>query len=175
MRLFISVDLPKKVEEQIIRLQSKLPEFVGKKTEPGNLHLTLKFIGDAGIEKIGIIKEKLSKIKLKKFNAEIDSIGIFSKSFIKIVWLHVSNCDDLQKEIDNSLEGLFPKEERFMSHLTIARVKKIPNKDEFLRQIKIVEVPKIKFEVNKFSLNQSILRTEGPKYNSLAEFNLEDK
>ena len=46
MRTFIAVDIPENVKEEIIKIQDKLPEFVGKLTELENLHLTLKFLGE---------------------------------------------------------------------------------------------------------------------------------
>ncbi|RLG16235.1 RNA 2',3'-cyclic phosphodiesterase, partial [Candidatus Pacearchaeota archaeon] len=43
MRTFISIDIPEKVRKEIIKIQNELSDFKGKKTEPENLHLTLKF------------------------------------------------------------------------------------------------------------------------------------
>ncbi len=45
MRCFISIDLPEKIIQEIKKIQEELPEFIGKKTETENLHLTLKFLG----------------------------------------------------------------------------------------------------------------------------------
>ncbi len=38
MRTFISVDMPKEVKEEIKKIQDKLLNFFGKKTEFENLH-----------------------------------------------------------------------------------------------------------------------------------------
>ena len=46
MRCFISIDIPKEIRDKIKKIQEQLPEFVGKKTEQENLHLTLKFLGE---------------------------------------------------------------------------------------------------------------------------------
>lgn len=172
MRTFISIDLPNEIKNQIIKIQSQLPEFHGKKTEPENLHLTLKFLGEIGEEKVEQIKEKLKEIKFNKFQTEIDSIGIFSPKFVKIIWLHLSNCDELQKEIDNILEKLFEKEKRFMSHLTIARVKLINNKNDFLKKINEMKIEPIKFSVDNFRLKKSVLEKQGPKYETIEEYKL---
>ena len=45
------------------------------------------------------------------------------------MWVKLDYCDILQKEVDKALEGIFEKEERFMPHLTIARVKSVNNKE----------------------------------------------
>ncbi len=172
MRTFISIDIPENVKGAIREIQEKLPDFRGKKTEPENLHLTLKFLGEVNENKIEEIKRKLREIKFKKFEAEIDSIGVFSENFVRIVWLHIKNCDDLQKEIDEKLEKLFEKEKRFMSHLTIARVKNVKDKKAFIEQIKKIEIPKINFPVHSFMLKKSTLTEKGPIYKILEEYKL---
>ena len=173
MRCFISIDMPEKVREGIREIQENLPNFIGKKTELENLHLTLKFLGEIDEKKLEEVKKKLKEINSKKFETEIDSIGVFSEKFIKIVWLHLTGCEELQKEIDEKLKDLFDKEKRFMSHLTIARVKNIKDKRKFLEGLKEIKIPKIKFAVDNFRLKESVLRRKGPKYEILAEYELE--
>ncbi len=172
IRAFISVDIPDGVKKQITKIQDSLPEFLGKKTEKENLHLTLKFLGEIDEEKAGLVKEKLRSIKIKKFESVIDEIGVFSEHFIRIVWIHMGGCDKLQKEIDNALEGLFEKERRFMSHLTIARIKKIRNKKEFLDNLSKIKIKESRFIVDKFYLMKSDLNRNGPVYSVLEEFPL---
>lgn len=170
MRTFISIDIPEELKKEIRKIQEKLPEFRGKFIEPENLHLTLKFLGEISEEKVEEIRRRLSEIKFRKFESEIDSIGVFSENFIKIVWLHLTNCDALQRDVDKKLDNLFKKEERFMSHLTIARVKAIRDKREFLKELRQMEVPKIKFIVQNFKLKKSILTKQGAIYETLEEY-----
>src|SRR3989338_347573 len=118
MRAFIAVDIPEKIKREIVKIQNSLPEFKGKTTEPENLHLTLKFLGEVNQEALEKVKNKLKSIKFEQFETEIDSIGTFNA---RIVWLHMAGCEELQRKIDGSLKGLFLPEKRFMSHLTIAR------------------------------------------------------
>lgn len=164
MRCFISIDIPENIKEEIKKIQEQLPDFTGKKIESENLHLTLKFLGEINDDKLEEIKKRLVNIKFKKFEAEINSIGVFSEKIIRIVWMHLTNCDGLQKEIDKSLKGIFESEQRFMSHLTIARVKNIKNKKEFLEKLDKVKIPKIKFAVDNFKLKSSALKKECPVY-----------
>jgi len=173
MRTFISIDISEKIKKEILKIQEKLPEFAGKKTEFENLHLTLKFLGEIDDEKAKKVIEKLKEIKLKSFETKIDSIGVFSENFIRIVWLHLTNCEELQKEIDEKLKDLFEKEERFMGHLTIARVKKIDDKKKFLQELKKIKIPEINFVVKKFNLKKSMLTPDGPVYEDLEVCELE--
>jgi len=171
-RCFISIELPELVREKIKKIQDILPEFKGKKTELANLHLTLKFLGEIDDEKIEKVREKLREIRYRRFEAGIDALGVFSPKFVKIVWLHLTNCDELQRQIDNSLKDLFEKERRFMGHVTIARVKNIKDKKEFLEKIKKIKVPEMRFCVSEFKLRQSILKPEGPEYRDIETYNL---
>lgn len=172
MRTFISVNIPEEIRKEIEKIQDFLPEFFGKKTEVENLHLTLKFLGEIKEQKIGEVKEKLREIKIEKFRTEIDEIGVFSEEFIRIVWLHMEDCDNLQKQIDNALKNLFEPEKRFMSHLTIARIKKVKDKERFLQDLEKIKIEKIKFKIDKFYLMKSELTAEGPRYSVLEEYNL---
>ncbi len=172
MRCFISINLPEEVAKKIIGIQDELPEFHGKKTESKNLHLTLKFLGEINEEKVKEIKEKLKEINFSKFESEIDELGVFSEKFIKIIWLHLTNCDELQKRIDKKLKDLFEPEKRFMSHLTIARVKSVKNKKNFLTELKKIKISYAGFIVDKFYLMKSELGEKGSRYEIIGEYNL---
>ncbi len=172
MRVFIAINFPEEIREEIKKIQESLPDFVGKKTETENLHLTFKFLGDVEESDLSAIKERLKKVNERVFTAEINSTGMFSKEFIKIVWLHLSNCEALQIGIDESLSDMFPKEKRFMSHVTIARIKKIPDRDSFLKKIEILKTKKLSFPVESFSLMKSELTSSGPIYSIVEEYKL---
>lgn len=173
IRTFISIDLPKKVQKEMKKLQDKLPGFEGKRTDLENLHLTLKFLGEIDEEKIGEVKDRLKKVRFRKFESEIDEMGVFSPKFVKIVWVHLRNCNRLQKLVDESLEGLFPKEERFMSHVTIARVKYLKNKNYFLGELDKIKIQAgLKFKVNNFELKKSTLTPDGPIFETLERYTL---
>jgi len=170
MRTFIAIEFSEEIKEQIVKIQRTLPEFKGKITEKENLHLTLKFLGEVDEKILDEIKKRLREIKLKSFETEIKDIGMFSD---RIVWLSIKNCDELQKQIDKNLSGLFEEEKRFMGHLTIARVKSIKNKKEFLDKLNKIIIPKMKFEIKNFNLKKSILREKGPIYEDIEIYNLE--
>lgn len=170
MRCFISIDIPERIKRKIQIVQEQLPEFLGKKTEAENLHLTLKFLGEINKEELEKVKKKLSDMKFEKFETQADSIGFFSEDFIRIIWLHLTNCEKLQKYLDKELKDLFEPEKRFMSHLTIARVKNIKDKKGFLEDLKKVKMSEIKFVVDKFRLKESILTSSGPEYKILGEY-----
>jgi len=172
-RLFISVDIPKNIAEEIKKIQEQLPEFKGKKTETENLHLTLKFLGYVEEKKLNEIKKNLKKIKSKKFDTVISEIGVFPPYQVRIVWLKMGGVENLQREIDDSLKDLFEEERRFMGHLTIARVKSVEDRKAFLEELKKIKIPPdFGFEVKNFKLKKSTLSSKGPVYEAIEEYGL---
>ena len=170
MRCFIGIDLSSSAIKEIKKLQNIIePHFTGKITESKNLHLTLKFLGEINNDTLKKVKKKLSIIKSQSLKLYLDKLGVFSKKFVKIVWVKVSNVS-LQKLIDNSLADIFEKEWRFMGHITIARVKNLKNKSSFLELINKTNVNKVSFMVTEFYLKESILRNEGPVYKVISTY-----
>lgn len=177
MRAFIAIELGKECIEEILRIQKLLRKrvfFNGKYTESENLHLTLKFLGEISEEQAIEVKKRLSLIKFNEFSAELGEVGVFSPDFVKIIWVKLDGKKiwKLQKEADEKLKNLFPAEARFMSHVTIARVKNVGDKKGFLEYLKSVKPRKIKFKVNNFILKKSELLPEGPVYNDIEEYRL---
>lgn len=173
MRLFIALELPEEAKKEILRLQDLLPEFKGKKTEKENLHLTLKFLGEVEPENLIKIKEALRKIKMPKFKSSLGELGVFSPKHVKIIWARIKGAEKLQEEIDKQLVLLFPKENRFMGHVTIGRVRALGERKDFLEKIKNIKTKWMEFEVSKFVLKKSILG-EQVVYEDLEEFELVD-
>lgn len=81
-----------------------------------------------------------------------------------------SDIPNLQKQIDESLKNIFKPEERFMSHLTIARIKYVKDSKDFNTYIKNIKLPKIQFSIDNFKLKQSELNLLGPIYTTLNEY-----
>ncbi|MFW6283740.1 MAG: RNA 2',3'-cyclic phosphodiesterase [Minisyncoccales bacterium] len=172
-RVFISIDIPETIKEKINEIQLMLPDFKGKLTEKENLHLTLKFLGEQNLETIEKIKEKLKETEFNRFDCKIDDIGVFSEKYIRIIWLKIKGAEDLQKIIDEKISEVgINKEKRFMSHLTIARVKNLKNKKEFLEKIRKIKIPELGFSVEEFKLKESVLKPEGPYYKTIRGFYL---
>ena len=177
IRAFICIDLPDEIIKEITRVQQVLntQKFTGKLTEPENLHLTLKFLGEINAETLEKVQSALKKIKIPQFRAKLLQTGAFVyRKSPRIVWIKVGGKEifELQKQIDDALFTMFPKEERFMSHLTIARVKYVKNKKDFIDYIKDLSVKPISFPVNSFELKSSELTSLSPTYKTIKTYNL---
>jgi len=173
MRAFISLELDEEAKQEILRIQKEIKKsdlFEGKLTEKGNLHLTLKFLGEIEEETLERTKEKLKEIKFKSFDAELGEIGIFSD---RILWVKLEGkAIELQEEIDEKLKEIFKREARFMSHITIARIKKIMDKKNLFLFFKRFRAGKIKINIDRFLLKSSKLTPEGPIYEPIEEYKL---
>ena len=170
MRCFIGIELSLEATKEIERLQKIIkPHFVGKITSSKNLHLTLKFLGEIEDATLNKVKKKLSTIEHQSFELILNGLGVFSQQFIKMVWVKVSTVS-LQPLIDNYLKDIFQPEHRFMGHITIARVKKLKDKDAFLKLINSTNINMITFIVREFHLKESILTKEGPIYKVINKY-----
>ncbi len=175
MRTFICIDFPEEIIKEVSRIQESLSKykFTGKTTEPENLHLTLKFLGEIDEERLDKVKEALSRIKFKEFEAKLEKAGTFKiRGNPKITWIKIGGKGifELQKEIDESIKNLFPLENRFMSHLTIARIKYVKDKKEFEKFIKNIHPKKLSFKISKFYLKKSELKPLGPIYTTIEKY-----
>ena len=177
-RCFIAIEFSDDVIKEIARIQELLAKtkFTGKVTELENLHLTLKFLGEIDDKKIEEVKKKLKEIKLSSMKLKLGKIGTFSiHGNPNIIWVKVEGKEiyELQKKIDDSLGDLFKPEERFMSHLTIARIKYVKDKKGFLEHIDSIHVKPIEFDVSSFKLKKSELKPIGPVYMDLESYESE--
>jgi len=169
-RVFIGFFLPEDIKRDVLEIQRKIPPFRGKLVEEDNLHLTLKFLGEISEKDLNEVKEILKRVHFRKIECSIESLGFFSESFVRIVCIYLKNSEDLQREVDEALKDLFKTENRFMSHLTIARIKSVRNKNEFIEKLKKINFDKVSFFIKEICLIKSELKKEGPEYEILDRY-----
>ena len=175
IRSFVSIDFDNnEVVKEIARVQSEVfkRKFQGKLTELEKLHLTLKFLGKIDDNRLEGVRERLRNVKFEEMSLILGKVGTFNfRGNPRIVWIEIlGDSFPLQKKIDEALEGLFEKEERFMSHLTIARVKYVKDKKGFIECVSKIKAKEIRFKVDNFRLKKRELKKLGPVYETLEEF-----
>ncbi|MDP1728899.1 MAG: RNA 2',3'-cyclic phosphodiesterase [archaeon] len=176
-RTFIAIDFPDEIIKEVARIGEVLgkKKFTGKLTELENLHLTLKFLGEIDEKKMEEVRARLKEAKVEEMDLKLGEIGVFGiRGSPRIVWIKIEGKQiwDLQKRIDEALkgEGMFEPEERFMSHLTIARVKYVKDKKGFIDAVKGMKVKDIKFKIDSFELKSSELKPLGPVYRTIEKY-----
>lgn len=170
-RCFVSLTLPRNIIDEIVNLQNRIKQaglIGGKYTTPSNIHLTLKFLGEITDEQIHWVDQALSQITVEPFNVKLGVAGVFSKRHIRIIWMHLIGAEAIQKQVDNALSERFKTEERFMSHITMARVKYLKQENSrVLTYLDELSYEPHEATINSFILKKSVLTPKGPIYENL--------
>ncbi|RME54353.1 RNA 2',3'-cyclic phosphodiesterase [Candidatus Woesearchaeota archaeon] len=176
MRLFVAVDVSKEVKDHVYEIQHQMTSGLAKVSwvPKSNLHLTLKFLGEVSDVLVDEVKKRLSLVKFEPFKLTLTHLGFFpSKEYVRVMWIGINpehKMIELQQKVDAELLDLFPQEQKFVSHLTIGRVKFIKKKKEYMKIIESVKVKNIEFEVKGFKLMRSTLRRGSPQYDEIASY-----
>lgn len=184
IRSFIAIPLP-------VEIQSKLEEFTRttnvtqrngfRPVKSCNIHLTLKFLGDATPEQIQSVRAYLEDIVQVQnpFCITFEGIGAFPNWYQpRVIWVGIqapSVLERLFNIIDQSTVKLgFPSEGRkFSPHLTLARVNSSMADPQFSRVIQTLKslAPEPKFgemTASHIHLYKSDLQPGGPVYSVLS-------
>jgi len=181
-RLFVAIDLDDSLKEAITELYGLFPhDFIKAKfTAKENLHVTLKFIGEWPFNDINDVIEALNCIPSSHspFDLELRGLGGFPNSHNpRIIWTGGKSPQmiDLAKDIDEALHRIGVRKEKreFSTHITIARVKNIFNRNGVNDIIQkngdgLIGVQK----VDSFCLKKSELTPKGPIYSDVEVFEL---
>src|SRR5271168_1477599 len=126
MRLFVALDLPWEVKEQLSELSCDIPGARWVPTE--NFHLTLRFIGEASRLQAEEIDLALATLRGRSFSFSLSGVGWFEKAGrVSTLWAGVERNDDLarlQAKVETALHriGLPTERRRFTPHVALARM-----------------------------------------------------
>ena len=180
-RLFISLNLPVDIIEQIILIRDEIWGDKNLKWEPKEkLHLTIKFIGDVSSQIIDDISNELAFIEnYSSIKCEIKNFGFFYRdNKPKILWVGLETdvfLKRLIKELNDRLNKFsIPIEKRkFNPHITLLRIKNDPG-NNFVNNFKNFTFKPILFKANSISLYKSILHPEGSIYSEIKNYKLKE-
>jgi RNA 2',3'-cyclic 3'-phosphodiesterase len=136
-RVFCAIELPslviEKISEHIMRLRAAAPDSPASWSRPENVHLTLKFIGEIGQNRVADLSQAAAAAVagFSPFEILIKNTGSFPKQGTpRVFWIGVDDYSEKLKQLQGKLEDEcvqlgFAKEARtFNPHLTIARGRK---------------------------------------------------
>jgi 2'-5' RNA ligase len=168
-RLFIAVDLPEEVTDQVGRLCAGLPAI--RWCDPDQLHLTVRFVGEVAHDVFYEIGEALSAVALHPFELRLKGLGMFPpRGAPHTLWVGVADSEglvQLKRRVDRVVEhaGVEPERRKFQPHVTIGRLREAPPEQRLGSWLAgrslFTSSP---FMVSGFSLYTSHLRPEGPLY-----------
>lgn len=184
IRTFIGIELPEHIHDSIQRIQDGLKPLMPdvRWTKYGNVHLTLKFLGEVSVRKLDRVIEETRGVALKFqiFNLRLQGLGAFPNiRKPSVVWIGISKGSDMVHKIVEELEGSmeklgFPREKRaFYPHLTIGRVRDLRNPNVMEKAFRETEVDVVgEFSVERLSVIKSQLDPSGSIYTTMGEARL---
>lgn len=187
MRAFLAVELPAGIHEKAAGFKRECESIqrgAVRYVNDSNLHVTLKFLGEIDEKQRKALTDALAAVRIPSGPVRIAGTGTFPplpNPNARVVWIGV------KQDAANRLTRLFeavetacadcgiPRDERgFSPHLTVARVKGRLEKAllEFLRTQSSRDFGE--FVPDEFCLFESTLTPDGPVYEKLAGFPIND-
>jgi 2'-5' RNA ligase len=172
VRAFIAVEMDGSMLREPLRL---LRAFHDLKVVPeGNMHITLKFLGDIGEDRIPAIAAAIdAAAKRPSFSFKVKGIGAFpSEKDPHVIWAGTEGAEGLgvmASELEESMAALgFPKEQRaFSAHITLARSRDRGARLAFSGLAEFKEKEFGSVPVKELRLKKSVLTPKGPIYSDL--------
>lgn len=178
IRAFISVNLTPEIKEKIGEAERDFDMEGIKLVDPSLIHVTLKFLGNIGEDKVDEIEAALKKVSVRPFRAEFRSLGGFPNARSpRVIWIGAEgDFKELNGQVESLMEKLgFPREGRFSPHVTIGRAKfPTPEQKQKLPGLfeKYGSFDAGGMQVSSICLMKSTLSPKGPKYEVLREIKL---
>ena len=188
IRSFIAIELPDELKLALARLQEILrpgSEKWVKWVDPYGIHLTLKFLGNIGVDKISSITRAIEAAAqgIPPFHLEVSNLGAFPNlRQVQVVWVgvggEIDRLRELQQHLDSHLVPLgFSAEKReFTAHLTLARLRNHAPPDERRRLGQLIAATRFEnahtVKVAAINLMKSQLTREGAIYSKISSVGL---
>ena len=181
IRSFLAFDIDNEaVMKRLVDVQGLLVKTGAdlKPVEPGNIHITMRFLGNAAAGTVDKIFEAMKKVQFAPFDVKIQGVGAFPDArYPRVVWAGITQGANDLRSISSQLEphltalGFAPDPKGFSPHLTIARVRGGRNKAELAKFI--TDNNDFEFGVVRAAclrLKKSDLTPKGPVYSTLKEY-----
>ncbi len=129
LRLFVGIGFPPELKLRLSLLCSGIPK--ARWVDPGNLHLTLRFIGEIAEDVAADVDEALARLRARRFVLQLAGTGVFGGDRPRNLWVGVERGGELaalRDKIEQALTriGLPPEPRKFSPHITLARLSNPP-------------------------------------------------
>ena len=177
-RLFVGIEPPPPILDGLRALQGGLEG--ARWVAPENMHVTLRFIGEVDRRRANDVAEALDSVRAPRFELCLADAGTFGNGRrARALWAGVAASPvlrGLKRRVDAACAraGLSPDERRYTPHLTLARLGgAAPGAAESHAQALAGAVGGA-FVVEDFVLFESRLGAEGPHYERVARYSLDE-
>jgi 2'-5' RNA ligase len=176
IRLFVAIELPEALRRRMAMLCRGVKG--ARWLDVDNLHLTLRFIGEVGEDRVEDIVQALAGVRAPPFPLGIAGVGHFeTRRRVRALWLGIDPSPalmQLQERIELALQraGCAAERRRFAPHLTLARLDRAAPDTvrDWLHGTSLFRAEPVMVET--FVLFHSLLGSGGAVYRPLAEFPL---
>jgi len=129
LRLFVGIGFPPELKLRLSLLCSGIPK--ARWVDPGNMHLTLRFIGEISEDVAADVDEALTRLRARQFALQLAGTGVFGGERPRNLWAGVERnpeLDALRDKVERALTraGLPPEPRKFAPHVTLARLQNPP-------------------------------------------------
>ena len=185
MRLFVALELPAAVRDNLASLLEELRSVAVEARDQRprwvraeNLHVTLKFIGEAPAEDLDVLRNALAGVRSDgPVNITFRGLGLFpNEKHPRVFWAGLQaspNLPALASDVDRVLatQGIPPETRAFAAHLTLARFEPPGVSEKFRKAIQQNTARDFgTFTTREFHLIQSKTKSSGAEYTRLATF-----
>src|SRR3979411_965857 len=85
LRLFVGIEFPPELKLHLSMLCTSIP--AARCADAGNLHLTLRFIGEVGEDVAADIDEALAGLRARRFTLQLAGTGVFGGHRPRALWV----------------------------------------------------------------------------------------
>jgi len=178
LRLFVGLALPEPLRLSLSLLCGGVPG--ARWVDAGNLHITVRFIGEVDEGMASDIDAALLQVKAPRFTVALAGTGTFGTGRApRTLWVGVEKnpaLHHLHDRVESALMrlGLPPEPRRYAPHITLARLKppglSLSHLQDFLGRHALYRAPP--FPVEQFSLVASYPTKSGAIYEDQADYRL---
>ena len=176
IRAFLGIGLPQAQREVLASYVAACrgPRDSLRWVSPGNLHLTLRFLGAVAPARIEGLTTGLRRLRFSSFEVRLGGLRTFGRGrAVRVLWLGVevgaAELTGLAGQAEEACRrvGLTPEPRPFNPHLTLARARERSGVD-------VLELPPLpavpSWRVEEIALFQSLVTPAGAIYSVLRRF-----
>lgn len=177
IRAFVALDLPPAVKATLADLRAGVPG--ARWTDPADLHLTLRFVGEVPEDRLEDVHHALDEIRAPAFDLTLEGVGQFGQGArSRLLWAGVAASPalaHLQAKVESAVvrAGEPAETRRFTPHVTLARLDRQAHADRLCRFVEANALLRAgPVPVDRFVLFESRPGAGRPHYLALQDYPL---